>query len=271
MATLFIATDFSTAAENATQYGLALAKALGAHTILFNGYKVTTPAAGLGTSVSRFDLRSASEGALISVKEKFGGNDDVEICEEEGADTATIIEVATEKKADLIIVGMKGKGQAMKKLFGSTALSLARESSIPVLIVPETAAFHEVRTVVLAVEQLGEKLNLEPLAFLEKDTALKYYVVHVDTAAHYDKPAPSAPNDEPLTGESNVFYKSVGNADVTEGLQEFMFTHNAQVLGMQPHKYSFFENVIGKSETKEMLFASEFPILTLPSVLAPTS
>lgn len=265
MATIFIATDFSAAAQNATDYGLQLAKELQASTILFNGYSVPAPVAGLGTSISRFDILSSANAALQSVIDQHTGFENVESCSDEGADANTIVRIASEKRADLIVAGMKGEGKTVRRLFGTTALALARQSNIPVLIVPEKANYQTPQTIVIASENSDFVPNLDSLEFLRSGFKLKFYVLHVALDNAYEKPALTPPDTGSQLDEENVFYYSIDGSDIAESLQEFITTHNAQVLAMIPHHHTFFEKITGKSETKEMLFNSEIPILCLPA------
>jgi nucleotide-binding universal stress UspA family protein len=59
----------------------------------------------------------------------------VQVMFEEGKPYEKILEVADELKADLIILGSRGKAGLERALFGSVAGKVARLCEVPVLIV----------------------------------------------------------------------------------------------------------------------------------------
>ena len=151
MITILIATDFSSASRNATLYGLQLAREINAGIILFNAYDIPTPAAGLNVKISRYSVKTLTDQKLKDEAEKFkyiNMPSIITMCDE--GDVDTIINVANDKKVDFIVIGMKGGGKNFKKIFGSTATSLAKRTNIPLIIVPECAQFKNPQTIVFA-------------------------------------------------------------------------------------------------------------------------
>ncbi len=156
MKTILIATDFSKAAKNAMMYGIEFAKAIQAKVILFNAYAVPHPSPGLTIAVSKFDVKAAADSQLEQEAEEI--NFSLELCSEEGYGAADILNLADEKNADYIITGMKGSGKNIKKIFGTTALSLARQSHIPVIVVPENAQFSSPTSIRVASDDVGKNI-----------------------------------------------------------------------------------------------------------------
>ncbi|MEO6290245.1 MAG: hypothetical protein ABIO76_10005, partial [Ginsengibacter sp.] len=54
------------------------------------------------------------------------------------------------------------------------------------------------------------------------------------------------------------------DSDINHALHESITNHNANMLAMVPHKHEWIEKLFKKSETKEMIFHTEVPLLILP-------
>ncbi len=268
MKTIFIATDFSNAAHNAAKYGLQLAKALKAKIILFNAYKVPTPAPSIEVGVSRYDIMVQTEQRLRDEAALLGHDKTtMEITCDEAATDNTIVSIANEKKSDFIICGMKGSGKNIRKVFGSTATSLVKNSNIPVIIVPEPAKFTKPATIVFASD-LGLDTDIHAIHDLNNITQLfqsKLYVVTVLKNKNEERlEVLNTPQTKQSTqGFMPTFEYPVGT-DVTHALDKFIETHHADMLVMMPHKHDWIERLFKKSETKEMIFHTEIPLLILP-------
>jgi len=128
MKTILIATDFSKASRNAMLYGAELAKEINANIILFNAYDIPTPATGLNVKISRYSVKTLIDQKLKDEAETFKYINMLSIetmCDE--GDVDAIINVANDKQVEFIVIGMKGGGKNFKKIFGSTATSLAKD------------------------------------------------------------------------------------------------------------------------------------------------
>ena len=148
MKTILIATDFSPAARNASLFGIQLANALKAKIILFNAFKAgASPSSELKKSKLRYEAMMQSDTRLLEEAKFLDPEHEImEVICDEGAAYRSIMDVAIEKKADCIVVGRKGNGSNIKDLFGSAATALAKNSNIPLIVVPENAKFERIKT-----------------------------------------------------------------------------------------------------------------------------
>jgi nucleotide-binding universal stress UspA family protein len=272
MKTIFIATDFSPAAHNATLYGIALAMEFDSEVILFNAFQVPMmpPAA--------IDIVSASE-MIEKVNTLFDDElrsinsldpSSIKIICEESLPASGILEKAADLNADLIIIGMKARGNGLRHFIDGTATILARRTNIPLLIIPETIKFSVPKIITLASDIIEEtRANIHLLYFL-RQIAEKFesriHVLRVGKGKFRElhelvKPGP---NLNSLLAKLDVTYKNTDDNNVTHGLMEFIKEQKADLLVMIPHKHDFLERVFIKSETKEMLFHTSIPMLVLP-------
>ena len=271
MKTLLIATDFSTASRNASLYGVQLAKALNANIILFNAYKVPSPAAGLGVSVSRYDVMMQTDKRLLEEADFLDPKmDRIEIICDEGLPEDAIIDIANQKKADFIITGMKGSGKNLKKIFGSTAIELVRKSNIPVIIVPEDTKYFIPKIMLYASDVIFDT-SIQAIDQIKSITELfksKLYVVRIvqDKYAEIFERSNTPPRLREELQILDTTFEYPVDTDIRHALNEFINKHHVDMLVMMPHKHEWFKRLFKKSETKDMIFHTEIPLLILPEI-----
>jgi len=185
----------------------------------------------------------------------------IEILCDDGSPTDAIINIANEKKVDFIIVGMKGAGKSLKKIFGSTAPALAKNTSIPLIIVPEKAKFKKLDIMVFAND--AAVLDKGIPKFITEITQVfksKLYVVRIIKDKKVFKI--NTPHLLQQTDAVTTFEYSV-DADISYALNTFIEMNKADMLVMIPHKHLWLKRLFTKSETKDMIFHTHVPLLVL--------
>jgi nucleotide-binding universal stress UspA family protein len=269
MKTILIATDFTKASRNASLYGVQLANFLNAKVILFNVYEILSPPSSLNLTVSRYDVMMQTDKLLLDEANILDPSSDIiEILCDEGLPEKAIINIANEKKVDFIITGMKGSGNNLKKIFGSTVTSLAKNTNIPLIIVPEDATFTTPEILVFANDGSidSDKNALEYLAAITQTFKSKLYVVKVmkDKNKECFEVSDIAHKLNKVIKILDSSFQYPVDTDIRHALNEFIITHNADMLVMLPHKHDWLERLFRKSETKDMLFHTHIPLLILP-------
>jgi hypothetical protein len=165
---------------------------------------------------------------------------------------------------------MKGEGITIRKIFGSTVLSLVRKSKMPMLVVPEKAEFKPIKNLALAAE-VDSKLNLScinPLVQIGEKFHSKVYVVRV-LKTHSDIIDELIYRSERLSKKLEHFkieYKFPRADNVTFAIEEFIATHQIDLLGVIPQHHNILERIFIKSETKELSFYTRVPMLLMPEL-----
>jgi nucleotide-binding universal stress UspA family protein len=271
MKAILIATDFSAAAKNAADYAALLARQLGATLYLQHSYMLPTPISEMPVVlVNAEELQRDNEKAVADEARRLQQEHDIAV------DTITTIGIATEellltieeKTPDLLIMGMKGAGNALDRLVGSTVLVMARKSPIPVLAVPLTARYAPIQQVGLATDYRTDFpfKTLHTLLQLAKQSQAKIHFVHVQ------KPGTEL-NSDAIHGKKaleNLFehlpheWHEIENPIVEEGIKAFTAAVPVQIMAMVAHHHNFFERLFGTVHTREMMYDSELPLLVLP-------
>ncbi len=154
---ILVPTDFSATAKNAALYAVELAKQVGIQKIvLYNAYQSPVTIDPMMPTIQLFDieeLKKNSEEALTHFKEELqtvAGGINLETVSAFNLLVDGLDEVCKTTGADLIVMGITGVGALEETLIGSNAVSVARHSTIPVIIVPAKAKFVKINEVLFA-------------------------------------------------------------------------------------------------------------------------
>jgi nucleotide-binding universal stress UspA family protein len=131
--------DFSDTAEYALAYALVLAQKFGARVTVLHAYEV--PAYGYPDALHvSLDLMPETERAIASSLEgvkarALRAKVDVDVSLRRGTPWAEITAAAMETKADLVVMGTRGRRGVARALLGSVAERVVRTAPCPVLTV----------------------------------------------------------------------------------------------------------------------------------------
>ena len=128
---ILIATDGSEGARAAALEGLAMARRTHAHVTLV--YVRPWPPAVRARLVNvQLDAARAAIDEAIEIGKRWGVDVETELRKGEAAEE--IVGAASEREADLIVVGARGLGPVAETLLGSVSRSVLRKTDVPVLV-----------------------------------------------------------------------------------------------------------------------------------------
>ena len=270
MINILIATDFSEASLNAGKYAVALASHFNSKIFLFNAYQ--TPIS-IPESYIFYTVEQVGEEvmALLEKEEKIinePGMVPIEKCIAEGSPVNTILSEAIKRKADLIVCGMKGSGKILKRIFGSTATDLARQTNIPLIIVPENTPFHLPDNIAFASDN-------KTIPVVQNILTLKQIVTQFNSKLSVVSVVDGAFNDSVEFREKFTDFieavqsmkpslEALRGSDIPALLEKYITDHAINMIVLIPHEHGFLSGVFGGSVTKHMSFLSHVPVLILP-------
>lgn len=250
---------------------MKLAEAFDAQVILASAFEqAPIPVTETPMILNTEDLRAVVQLDVSREAELLKGDGAVPIeamaCE--GSPTPAILRVARKRQADWLVVGMKGSGKELRRVFGSTATGIARKASLPLLIVPEGVRFSPPKALALAsdvytdagfsipavVRELIEKFHskLFIIRLFNKGAGEVIEILHQNAGGNRTigafSPICEIPADESLT-------------DV---LNEYIAASPIDLLVMKPHPRMGPERWFLRSETRQMIFKTQVPLLVLP-------
>ncbi len=142
---VLVATDGSEAADRAVDYAAGLAKREGADLLIANvigGYGLPDKAMLRLTQSEQVWLKelleSLSTETLTKARERAhaAGAARIQLESRSGNVAQSVIEIAKEKAADVIVVGKRGAGPVARLLLGSVSHKLLGLAPMPVIVVP---------------------------------------------------------------------------------------------------------------------------------------
>lgn len=140
--TILVPTDFGEAADHAFEYAITLAAQLDARLVLLNVLR--PPALGLmeiGAVVTEGTVHSmhvAAQAELDRLADRSARP--VETMIRTGEPHQEILQVATEHRAELIVMGTHGRRGIRRLLLGSVAEAVVRSATCPVLTMHSLAS-----------------------------------------------------------------------------------------------------------------------------------
>lgn len=272
MKTILVPIDYSEASNNALYYAVELAKFSGAKIVLLHAYQVPIPTGEVPAMIiSPEELEKENTARVKKIEKevlkKTSEKTKIEHIIRAGFVTDEILSVATERNPDLIVMGVKGESGVSRVLIGSNTVSVIKRTKIPVLAVPLNCKFKKVEKIVLAYDYKGvtnnkviEKLKLFINLFKAKVFVLD--VVNPDAVPEYENALAGIRIESALSGIKHSLYFPEAE-DVVEEINTFTDTYKADWLVMLPHKHKFISALFHQSNTKQMVFHTHIPLLSL--------
>ena len=176
---------------------------------------------------------------------------------------------AYSRQTDLLVMGTTGRGGLGKKIFGSVSLEVSKIAHCPVLFVPRASEFRGFENVVYAsdFESLNALSVQQAVSFTARFDG-QIHFVHVGPGGeknletqiqHFESIFSAAGSGKPF-----LFRKMV-SSDIVPALSEYSFYHRIDLLVFTTHQRDFWDNILHKSVTDEVLMNTERPILVIHS------
>jgi nucleotide-binding universal stress UspA family protein len=268
MKNILVPIDFSDASFNAISYAAFLANVFEANLLLLHVYSnnsasekkqrsAVEPDENLGTTDENF-LKKQIDGIerrfTVKIKSLLMKGNPVNI----------INEMAKKYHSDLIIMGMKGKGES-NSIFGSTTTAMIDKTSIPLLVVPKKAGYQTIDTITLASDFKDEKL-LSHFSLLEKFIAkFNPFIQILNVQKNKSQLTAEMIADKMRAGlqwdKYNHSFNIVEKDNIEEAINKFLEKHSTDLLVMVARKHSFIEKALGASHTEKMTHQTKKPLL----------
>ena len=269
MKKILIATDFSNASKNASQYAIELAKISGAKIILYNVY---IPHAPINEGIAlefvqdkKNRNRQLLESEAVFLR-KYGI--EVEVLVNESERMSEILSIEKSRNVDLVVVGIQESEVLTGFTFANMITDLIKETIVPLIIIPEKSIFKKIERMAFAVDfnletELEMHKPIKDLLQLFNPQIFILNVVKENEEIRPDKKV-SEHNIEKYFENIEHIYSFIQHNDVANGLKEFISQNNIDLITMIPHKHNLFQNIFFESKTKQMVFNTKIPLIIFP-------
>lgn len=246
--------------KSTLQYAIDLANVIKADVYVLRAYKVHSKA---GTIInvdailereSNLYLRSV----ISSVDRK---SLDIKLISAKGDVLDSIASVHKEIGIDLIVMGPKSNSIKEEAFLGSTTGSVVKQSSIPILIVPESYVFKPIETVLTAFKSgiMTKKNVLKPLHFFIEKFNPVVNLLLVKTPGYTDEDLILHESLEAIKSSLTI----TENATTFQGVLEHFRENNPDLLCVFRRKRGFFNKMWEKNTILKKEFYCNIPLLVL--------
>ncbi|HWY11321.1 MAG TPA: universal stress protein [Bacteroidia bacterium] len=272
MKTILIATDFSPAADNASDYGSELAKYFNAKLILLNVYPL--PQANYDTGIPPDTitiLKQVSLDSLNEVKTKLLAKSpgiEIECITVMGGTYDSIEQISKENDVDLVVMGIIGHAGILKEhLIGSNAVKTAKHLQLPVFIIPQDVKYKRIQKLSFACDMNHtEETGVIYLAkYFAKLFDAELEVVNIEQPGK--ELTPEKANtfefvEEKLHSVAHRIF-TVSDENPVHGLEDYYKRYPVDAVMLNTKKHNVFHNLFIRSVIKKMVFHTNVPLLIM--------
>jgi nucleotide-binding universal stress UspA family protein len=272
MKTILVPTDFSDHAANAVNYAASLATQINARLILVHAIAlevievpgnpfVRHPDSRLENYYGDILQHQAHQLRLHHNKLKVDSQ-----CVH-GTIKNVLNQAIRENQADLVVMGTRGAHTFLKKLIGTHTVSIIKEATCPVLVIPPNSRYHPLKNIAYASD-----FETKQVPFLKQ---LMQFAAPLNVAVHIF----NVKSDEQLDlvgdnqilreitshfPENNFSFAQLVDGDVVDGINNFVIENQIDLLAVCVHKPDILEKIFHTSVSQELAFESAIPLLALP-------
>lgn len=270
---LLFPTDFSGNSQNALKYTVHLASHLNSTLHLFHAFHVPYIHAEMPAGMYQTAIKDAENEAQKQMQELWNkvqekeqlSDIDYQFETQLGFAVEEILNLSENLPADMIVIGTKGESGITEVLFGSIATNIISKAKCPVLAIPQTARYKDIKNIAFATTYEKTDLDaLSKLVELAKAYKAKIHILHVNEQEGKIK-------KEEEAGFGKVFrekfqYNNL-NFDVCEGkdaasaISNYTDTHQVDIISLIRKKRNLFANLFHSSLTEKMASHTKIPLL----------
>lgn len=270
--TIIYPTDFSTCAENAFDYTVAMAKALEGiiKTVHFIDVSDTITSDENPVKIMKeLEILEAKAKRRLKARNKeiLDSGIDCQYKILKSDRFSWLTNYISEQKPDLVVMGTQGANATENKILGSETYKVIKSSSSPILAVPEMAVFNGLKRIIFATDY--QKSDIDHLELIAKIAS--YYdavidVVHVaqkdfDDSEYHRNVHDLKSQIFARVSYRNIDFKLLHATNVAERIEILLKESGADLLVLVTKKSSFFDRLFNKSLTKRMVYHTHTPML----------
>lgn len=264
------ATDFSVNAHQAVDWAAHLAHQLKAKLHLYHCYQISPVSNDvmLPTEIDTDHVVKDGLEKLIGeeqarIKRKFPQML-VETEIEAGMVSDAVVEYANEIHAGLIVTGITERTATGQLLIGSTAVSIANNGKIPVLIVPHDVPLKSFNNIAFA-DDMTNTGQIKGLDVLLKIIRLFDANVDIVRVCEKDKLNESLEHMQQLKAFDDVkhSYNAIQDDTVESGLLHFIERNHIDLLTVVHRYQGFLKRLFSRSHTGKLAYTVKVPLLVL--------
>ena len=270
---ILVPVDFSDCAINAVKYAVNFSKATESKLVLLHAYHIPIPAAEAGLTIDANLADDFIEEGKEKMEKLYRQIPDLEQrCEPYDIRMSfasdAIVAAASEKKADLIIMGTHGATNVFDELVGSNTLHVIKKCKIPVLAVPLKNQRDLIKHVLFSYDyhSIKSKQVIQPLIDFALAFGAKLHIMHITDKLdklHTGAVGEARLLEQYLRGISHT-YDMIEGEHVESSILDYINNHDIDIIAVMPRKHTLFERLFHSSVTKQLVHHSKVPLFAFP-------
>ncbi|MBC7566774.1 MAG: universal stress protein [Pedobacter sp.] len=271
MKTILVTTDFSAPSQTAGNFALSLANALKAdltlcHAIkmlaassdqtLPNEYKMLRDSAIEQLEFQALDLR-------LDEQESCNPGPRIDYYTALGSVTDMVNDLAHDRKAILVVMGMFGAGMVNRIFLGSNSQDIINNAKCPVLLIPFKKFPELVNKIAFASDlNKGDIELINSIASFARPFNAEILIIHISkTKADQEKVDRFLNEVTNKVNYAKIYYKHIEDTDIGRGLNWIAKNGFIDIFAMVHRKKIFPGNLFNSSETQKLSRNIEIPLL----------
>ena len=271
MRTILVATDFSSAALNAAEYAVEMALSINAGLFLLHIYGIPVTYTDTPVPVINEEgLRMDAEKEMLSLKEllrrKTNGKLKIETEVRLGIFISELNVVCDRVQPYMIIMGSQGTTAMERLLAGSHTIKTLKNLEWPLLTVPEGRIFSPIKKIGLACDlnNVHYSVPTDEIKTLVKDFNAELHILNIGKENDYNADAVfEASMLLRMLSELKPVTDFITSENTDEGIIEFAEKNNIDLLIVLPKRHSFFDKIIHKSHSRQLVLHCLVPVMAL--------
>lgn len=270
MKNILVPVDFSELSKVAARYALGLAETYHCNVHLFAVQDINSGPHALMNKYkleAEMDRATREDGAALlrQMQALLSNQIKITFATQTGYPIHSVIETYVHANhIDLIVMGSKGATGLKKVVLGSNAAAVINHSIVPVIVVPGSAVYKGIKSIVYATDMRHLDHEIHQINELVNDFDAKLHIIHVvpeGTSEEMNSDEPHSANIKTISYATDHFHV-FKSTPVAETIDDFVLTHQADLLALFTHKLEFFEKLLDTSVTRQLAFHSHVPLLS---------
>jgi nucleotide-binding universal stress UspA family protein len=286
MRKLLVPTDYSNGSMKAFDFACHLAQAIGHEVMLAHVYQMPILSSNVDEKALKHErekIEEAEFNKLGDFMRKYGESRksadlhdlhfDLRIAEGEAGDV--IGQLAREEDVDLIVMGHKGMTDNPDAVMGSVAVSAVRNTTCPVLIIPDEAEYKMPEHILYAMDlEFCDADVIEALKKFAQRTKSRVTMLYIQSDGHfmgsqqmdsYHRAIDLTMDFENLKIEILEPLDEDGRVDLVNDLEAYASGNNVDMLAVLSRRHAEMPEAFMRGITKAMLTGVRRPLLVFHS------
>jgi len=266
-------TDFSPVSLNAVNYAADLACSLGTHLYLIHIFRLPIVYSEIPVAADNIDdqvkeVEERIKGLKKNIAERTDGK--IKIHAEVKVDSviAGIKNLCEMVNPYCIVMGTQGTRALERFFLGSNTISVMKDFSWPLIVVPPEAKFTSIKKIGLAcdLKNVTEIIPIEEIRDLVKQFHAELHVIHVNKL-NEQVYGPEIIEEsgllQDMLDDLHPAYHFLNNVKIDEGLSEYAEKNNLDMLIIIPKRHNLIDKLFHSSHSKQLVLHTHVPVMSV--------